>query len=167
MSGSSYFFFVFWNINGQNQKTQEIFNQIGGAAWLAPPRSYRSIRANLAIPLRMALKTRSRGRNWDVRPATCYVRQCWITQLSKVRWIFGGWRLCPWIFFAPTVACRFAFFGREQNSIPWRRAPQKIPGERNSRRYGSFFVLIFLLLDGMLKSKSGQTARIRDLSKKI
>ena len=35
------------------------------------------------------------GRNWDVRPATCYVRQCWITQLSKVRWIFGGWRLCP------------------------------------------------------------------------
>merc|ERR1712078_883700 len=41
-------------------------NQIGGAAWLAAPRSYRStsafeaIRANLAVPLRMALKMRSK-----------------------------------------------------------------------------------------------------------
>ena len=43
-----------------------VHNQIGGAAWLAAPRSYRStsafeaIRANLAIPLGMALKTRSK-----------------------------------------------------------------------------------------------------------
>ena len=90
------------------------------------------------------------GRNWDVRPATCYVRQCWITQLSKVRGFSEVGDCVRPDACAPTVACRFIFFGRQKNSIPWRRAWYKIHDERNSRRYAVFFVLIFLLLDGML-----------------
>ena len=78
-----------------------------------------------------------------MRPATCYVRQSEITQLSKVRGFSEVGDCVRPDACAPTVACRFIFFGRQKNSIPWRRAPDKIPDERNSRRYGFFFCLDF------------------------
>ena len=84
-----------------------------------------------------------RGRNGDVRPATCYVRQSEITQLSGVRGFSEVGDCVRPDACAPTVACRFIFFGRQKNSIPWRRAPDKIRDERNSRRYGCFFCLDF------------------------
>ena len=123
-----------------------VHNQIGGAARLAAPSSYRStsafeaIRANLAIPLGMALKTRSK---LGCQASNLLCSAMLNNAIIEGTWIFGGWRLCPWIFFAPTVACRFIFFGRQKNSIPWRRAPYKIPDERNSRGYGCFFCLDF------------------------
>ena len=73
-------------------------NQIGGAARLAAPSSYRStsafeaIRANLAIPLGMALKTRSKW-GCEVSNLLCSAIRNNVT--IEGTWIFGGWRLCP------------------------------------------------------------------------
>ena len=75
-----------------------LINQIGGAAWLAPPRSYRStsafeaIRANLAIPLGMALKTRSK---WGCEASNLLCSAIRNNATIEGTWIFGGWRLCP------------------------------------------------------------------------
>ena len=74
------------------------FNQIGGAARLAAPSSYRStsafeaIRANLAIPLGMALKTRSK---WGCEASNLLCSAIRNNVTIEGTWIFGGWRLCP------------------------------------------------------------------------
>ena len=77
---------------------QLTFNQIGGAARLAAPRSYRStsafeaIRANLAIPLGMALKMKSKwGCEANNLPCSAIRNNATI----EGTWMFGGWRLCP------------------------------------------------------------------------
>ena len=73
-------------------------NQIGGAARLAPPRSHRStsafeaIRANLAIPLGMALKTRSK---WGCEVSNLLCSAIRNNATIEGTWIFGGWRMCP------------------------------------------------------------------------
>ena len=73
-------------------------NQIGGAAWLAAPRSYRStsafeaIRANLAVPLRMALKMRSK---LGCQASNLLCSAMLNNAIIEGTWIFGGWRLCP------------------------------------------------------------------------
>ena len=93
-----------------------------------------------------------------MRPATCYVRQSEITQLSKVRGFSEVGDCVRPDACAPTVACRFDFFGCQKNSIPWRRAPHKIPADATLEGTPFFFVLIFLLLDGMLKWLLARTA---------
>ena len=73
-------------------------NQIGGAARLAAPSSYRStsafeaIRANLAIPLGMALKMRSK---WGCEASNLLCSAIRNNVTIEGTWIFGGWRLCP------------------------------------------------------------------------
>ena len=73
-------------------------NQIGGAAWLAAPRSYRStsafeaIRANLAVPLRMALKMSSK---LGCQASNLLCSAMLNNAIIEGTWIFGGWRLCP------------------------------------------------------------------------
>ena len=73
-------------------------NQIGGAAWLAAPRSYRStsafeaIRANLAVPLRMALKMRSK---LGCQASNLLCSAMLNNTIIEGTWFFGGWRLCP------------------------------------------------------------------------
>ena len=99
-------------------------NQIGGAARLAPPRSYRStsafeaIRANLAIPLRMALKTRSKL-GCQASNLLCSA----IPNNANIEgtWFFGGWRLCPLIFVCAHRSVQIQFFGRQKNRTPLRR----------------------------------------------
>ena len=77
---------------------KRFFNQIGGAAWLAAPRSYRStsafeaIRANLAVPLRMALKMRSK---LGCQASNLLCSAMLNNAIIEGTWIFGGWRLCP------------------------------------------------------------------------
>ena len=76
----------------------DAFNQIGGAARLAAPSSYRStsafeaIRANLAIPLGMALKMRSK---WGCEASNLLCSAIRNNATIEGTWIFGGWRLCP------------------------------------------------------------------------
>ena len=129
-------------------------NQIGGAARLAAPSSYRStsaleaIRANLAIPLAMALKMRSKS-GCEASNLLCSAIRNNAT--IEGTWIFGGWRLCPSGRLRAHRSVQIHFFGRQKNSTPSGRALYKIRDQRNSRRYAVFFVLIFLLLDGMLK----------------
>ena len=102
-----------------------LHNQIGGAAWLAAPRSYRStsafeaIRANLAVPLRMALKMRSKlGCQASNLLCSAMLNNAIIEGTVDFRRL----AIVSVNFFAPTIACRFIFFGRQKNSIPLRRA---------------------------------------------
>ena len=100
-------------------------NQIGGAAWLAAPRSYRStsafeaIRANLAVPLRMALKMRSK---LGCQASNLLCSAVPNNAIIEGMWIFEVGDCVRPDACAPTVACRFIFFGRQKNSIPSRRA---------------------------------------------
>merc|ERR1712078_909064 len=64
----------------------------------APPRSYRStsafeaIRANLAIPLGMTLKTRSK---WGCEASNLLCSAIRNNAIIEGTWIFGGCQLCP------------------------------------------------------------------------
>ena len=63
-----------------------------------PPSSYRStsafeaIRANLAVPLRMALKMRSK---LGCQASNLLCSAMLNDAIIEGTWIFGGWRLCP------------------------------------------------------------------------
>ena len=136
-------------------------NQIGGAARLAAPRSYRStsafeaIRANLAIPLGMALKMRSK---WGCEASNLLCSAIRNNATIEGTWIFGGWRLCPSgrLCAHRSVQIRFFRLPKKQHTVG--KGVVENSSGRNSRRYAVFFVFIFLLLDGMLKWLLARTA---------
>ena len=116
--------------------------KLGVPARLVPPSSYRStsafeaIRANLAVPLRMALKMRSKPGWPDSKFRYSEIRPNPILEGTA---IFGCPQSCPCHALAPTVPGRIIFFGRKKNSIAWRKALYKIPDGRYSRMWGRFF----------------------------
>ena len=132
-----------------------VHNQIGGAAWLAAPRSYRStsafeaIRANLAIPLGMALRTRSK---WGCEASNLLCSAIRNNATIGGTWIFGGWRLCPSGRLRAHCSVQIHFFSVVTKTT-YRGEGLRTKFATNATLEGAavFFVLIFLLLDVMLK----------------
>ena len=135
--------------------------KLGVPARLVPPSSYRStsafeaIRANLAVPLRMALKMRSK---LGCQASNLLCSAMLNNAIIEGTWIFGGWRLCPSGRLRAHRSVQIQFFRPSKKQHTVGKGVIQNSSGRNSRRYAVFFVLIFLLLDGMLKWLLARTA---------
>ena len=134
---------------------------MGVPAWLVPPSSYRStsafeaIRANLAIPLGMALKTRSK---WGCEVSNLLCSAIRNNATIEGTWIFGGWRLCPSGRLCAHRSVQIHFFRPSKKQHTVEKGSGQNSGRTQLSKVRCFFVLIFLLLDGMLKRLLARTA---------
>merc|ERR1711924_251623 len=111
--------------------------------------AFEAIRANLAIPLGTALKTRSK---LGCQASNLLCPSIPNNAIIEGSWFSGGWRLCPSGRLRAHCSVQILFFRSSQK----QHTVEKGSGQNSRRTQLSkvrlfFFVLIFLLLDGMLK----------------